>query len=74
MTARSSNDDFVWELMRFGNPMKQLVIMEAIKRYASDCAQQDPATLTGGVWNFIDARSWVSAAAEINTAFEKRGL
>ena len=69
---RTSNDEFVRDLMRFGNPMKQLVIMEAIRRYADECAKMDPETCTEGIWNFISPEGWKAAALEISNAFAAR--
>lgn len=73
MAQPPSNEDFVRDLMRFGNPLKQAVIMEAIQRYAKEVAETfDPAKAEGGVWNLIHPESWKAAATEIHQACEKR--
>lgn len=69
-----SNEDFIRDLMRFGNPLKQAVIMEAVRRYAEELATKfDPSAQEGGVWNFIHPEAWKACGVEIHQAFEKRG-
>lgn len=72
-TDRKSNDEFVRDLMRFGDPMKQLIIMEAIGRYAKDITENfDAETAESGIWNIINPVAWKRAAGEIHQAMETR--
>lgn len=68
------NDEFIYDLMRFGNPMKQLVILEAVRRYVAEAAKMDPDAQDQSKWAFISAHAWRDAAVEIRDAFAERGL
>lgn len=72
--ATKSNDEFIYDLMRFGNPMKQLVILEAVRRYVGPMAEMDPDVQDPDKWPVVSPHGWRNAAVEIRDAFNDRGL
>lgn len=52
---RLTNTDIVMRLMSYGNPMKQIIVMTAIEKYAEMCLQKpaeyfDSPMLSGEGW------------------------
>lgn len=66
---RKDNEQFVADLMAFGNPLKQVFIMEAIRRYANECAAMDPAEFDNAL---LSGAAWVGVAKEIKAAMDAR--
>jgi len=59
---RLSNTDMVERIMSYGSPMKQLVVMTAIEKYAQMCIEAGPRTFDSGLLN---GDAWVHACKEI---------
>jgi hypothetical protein len=68
-----SNDEVINDLMVFGNPMKQLVIVEAITRYVDSIAEAglEETRRQFGENSFINPSAWFACAAEIKAALDQ---
>lgn len=71
-TQPKSNDEVINDLMVFGNPMKQLVIMEAITRYVNAVADAglEETRSQFGENSFIHPDAWYASAIEIKKALD----
>jgi hypothetical protein len=70
-SKRETNEELVRRLMtysRFG-ALSQVFIMEAIARYAEQCATAKPELFDGPLLN---GAAWVGVAKEIDHAFKMR--
>jgi len=67
-----SNDEVINGLMVYGNPIKQLVIMEAITRYTDQIAEAglDEVRRQFGENHFISPDAWYRCAVEIKTSID----
>lgn len=59
-----TNTDLVRDLMEFSphGAVAQMIIMEAIQRYARQCAEADPAKFDNPM---INGKTWVACARDI---------
>lgn len=67
---KKTNVEFIADLMEYGDPMKQLIIMHAVQEYADLVAGAE--SLEWGEDSFINPDAWKRACEEISAAFEAR--
>lgn len=68
-----SNDEVVNDLMTYGNPLKQAVIIEAITRYVDNVAEaglEETRRQFGTMSGFISPDAWYACAVEIKAALD----
>lgn len=61
-SGRKTNVEIVTDIMEWGNPMKQLVVVTAIEKYAELCIEAGPERFDSGM---INGRAWIQACHEI---------
>jgi hypothetical protein len=69
-----SNDELINDLMIYGNPLKQLVIIEAIHRYVDlvhEAGREETRRQFGEKGNFINPDAWYSCVEQIKTALDQ---
>jgi len=65
---RQSNIEVITELMEFGNPLKQVFIMQAVEQYAEAVGASTPEELDT---SFISGQAWHDCAAEIKAKLDE---
>lgn len=73
-TKSRSNDEVINDLMTYGNPLKQAVIIEAITRYVDTIAEaglEETRRQFAGMSGFISPDAWFACAREIKTALDE---
>lgn len=69
-----NNVEFVTRLMDNGPALSQLVILEAIGRYAKDVVEHFDPNSPPPQWpGIINPHAWLEAAQDIHTKIENRG-
>lgn len=67
-SGRRTNVEIVTDIMEWGNPMKQLVIMTAIEKYPKMCLEHPASTFDSALLN---GEAWLRACREILRELEK---
>lgn len=61
---RPTNTDKVTDYMTFGSPIRQIFVMEALRRYASDILKDEAETLRQCKTGFISGPALIQAATD----------
>lgn len=67
-----SNVELLTEIMSFGSPMKQLVVMDAVYKYCEQIIENEAAVLESMKDGMIYGPAWVSACKEIKKSIDER--
>tara|TARA_B110000046_G_C12945453_1_gene377777 strand:+ start:218 stop:451 length:234 start_codon:yes stop_codon:yes gene_type:complete len=72
MSKHPTNTEFVTHLMEFNNsgPMAQVFIVEAIRKYADEVANNPDMVRDQWKLPIVSADAWISAATSIQSAFK----
>lgn len=69
MSVRETNIEFVTRIMESGSPLRQAFIIEAISRYAAQCATLPAETFDTP---YLSGAAWLDVAKAINFEVVKR--
>ncbi len=62
-----TNEEFVANIMKWGNPLKQVFVIEAITRYAKLVSESDPIKC-----EWMSGEAWKAVGTEIHNMCEEK--
>lgn len=67
-----SNVELITEIMSFGSPMKQLVVMDALYKYCEQMIANEKAVLKSMEGGMVYGPAWMGAVKDIKKAIDER--